>query len=323
MGNSEFFVVEVPSSFTFIGTTTTNLCTTNIFNCTLYNSNNNAIKVAASSNYATVGLAKEFTVTLNDQIYVSPTSFDFGNDYFLITTYTSSGLVIDDTDVQAVPSSKATFSRTCGGKCATCSGSNSSLCLSCYVSGSGYLPNVSYGGFTMMTSDNQCVDACGAGYYNGSGTCIRCSTPCQNCLNSTQCTSCAPNFYYASSNEVNNRCVGTCSIGTYANIATSTCDTCSMSCYSCSVLANNCTSCNGSLFLSGTQCVSSCPDGTFENAATNQCSVCDAGCQSTCGISATDCTACKTGYFRVSANSTQCVNSCPSGSVKNNATNVC
>lgn len=223
MKNSEYFVIEIPQSFTYIPTTAASLCTTTTFICTLYNTNNNAIKVMASTNYETLGLAKDFSVTLSDQIYVSPTTFSFDNDYFLVTTYTSNGLIIDDTDVIAVPASKATFTRTCAGKCATCSGSNTSFCLTCYSSGSGYLPNITYGGYVMMTSDNQCVDVCGSGYYSGTGTCIRCSVPCLNCLSLTECTSCAPTYYYVSSNLANNRCVATCPIGTYASSATTTC----------------------------------------------------------------------------------------------------
>lgn len=36
-----------------------------------------------------------------------------------------------------------------------------------------------------MTSDNQCVDICGDGYYNSSGTCIVCISPCKNCISNT------------------------------------------------------------------------------------------------------------------------------------------
>jgi hypothetical protein len=89
-----------------------------------------------SASYLTVGLVKDFTVTLNDLLYISPTTFDFTNDYFLVTTYTSDGVVIDDTDVVAVPASKAIFTRTCAGKCSTCT-SNTSFCSTCYVANTG------------------------------------------------------------------------------------------------------------------------------------------------------------------------------------------
>lgn len=64
------------------------------------------------------------------------------------------------------------------------------------------------------------------------------------------------------------------------------------------MIPNNCTSCTGTLYLSGSQCITSCPDGSFENTLNNQCNSCDAGCLTTCGVSATDCTDCKPGYAR-------------------------
>lgn len=72
----EYFVIEIPTSFKLLGSTSTSLCaTTPSFNCTIFNSNQNSVKVSASVNYVTVGLVKDFVVILNDQIYVSPISF--------------------------------------------------------------------------------------------------------------------------------------------------------------------------------------------------------------------------------------------------------
>lgn len=142
---------------------------------------------------------------------------------FLVTTYTNDGLVIDDTDPVAVPASKAVFYRTCGGKCETCSSTNTSFCLTCYQPGTGQLPGITYGGFSMLSSDNQCLDRCGTGYYSGTGTCIRCTSPCSSCTSSTDCTSCLPTFFYIPSNSPNNRCISTCPTGTYPNNSTSTC----------------------------------------------------------------------------------------------------
>ena len=180
-----------------------------------------------------------------------------------MTTYTNLNQVIDITSPTTVPASKAIFYRTCAGKCATCSGSNTSYCLSCYTTSYGVITGATYGGYNTMTSDNQCVDVCGDGYYNTSGTCFTCVSPCKNCVSSTQCTSCLTGFYFVATNAANSRCPTTCAPGAFSNSVTNTCDSCSTTCATCSSTPNTCTTCSGSLYLSGTQCISICPDGKF------------------------------------------------------------
>lgn len=149
-----------------------------------------------------------------------------------------------------------------------------------------------------MTSDFQCVDVCGSGFFLASGNCTQCASPCQTCSALNQCNSCVSGFFYISTNIITDRCKSICPDGYFANTVSRTCDLCSSSCFKCNVSSNLCIACNGTSYLSGTQCIPSCPDGTFENTLSNTCSTCDVGCLSTCGLNQFDCTACKSGYLR-------------------------
>lgn len=73
--DGEYFVIYIPLSFTYAGSTVTSICTNMIYNCTIYNSNNYAIKVAATTSFTTIGLVKDFTITLDSNMYVSPLNF--------------------------------------------------------------------------------------------------------------------------------------------------------------------------------------------------------------------------------------------------------
>lgn len=156
-----------------------------IYTCTLYNSNNNAIKVAASGSYSTSGLVYSFTIALNPNIYVSPLTYNFLADYFYVNTYTNNNHLIDITDPVTVPATLATFYLSCSNRCKACLDSNTSYCLSCYQTGDGYFTNVTFGGYNTMTSNNKCVDVCGDGFYNASGLCIACAPPCLYCTSAT------------------------------------------------------------------------------------------------------------------------------------------
>jgi proprotein convertase subtilisin/kexin type 5 len=196
-------------------------------------------------------------------LWVSPVSFSFSTDYFYVTTYTNNSLMIDMTDPINVVASKATFYLSCAGHCSTCLSSNTSICQTCYTANTGVITNQTYGGFNIMTSDFQCVDVCGTGYYLQSGNCNACVSPCASCTTVDQCITCATGFYLISTNPPNQRCQNSCPNGYFANSITRTCDQCIGSCYSCSSAANLCTACNGTNYLSGSSCVINCPDGTF------------------------------------------------------------
>lgn len=129
--NDEYFVIDIPNIFTYKAVTGS-ICTNNIFTCTL--NSNYQIKVAKSASYSTIGFANDFSVTLNDALYVSPKDFNFNTQYFYVTTYTNDTLKIDETDPITITASRATFYRTCGGFCATCPSSSLSFCTTCYNS---------------------------------------------------------------------------------------------------------------------------------------------------------------------------------------------
>lgn len=324
--NGEYIIINIPNSFSYIGSISSSLCVNNIYVCGIYNSNNNIIKVSASTNYSITNIVYSFTITLNN-LYVSPVNYNFGADYFYVTSYTSNGLQIDVTDPINVVASKAVFFLSCSAAshCKTCLDSNTSYCLACYKLGDGYYTNITYGGYNTMNSNNICVDICGDGYYNNSGLCQACISPCKFCTSSTICTSCTTNYYYLSTNPVTNRCLSTCPTSTYPDTSTSTCLSCSTSCLSCITTSTTCTSCNNNTYLLATtsQCVITCPTGTYANATVNKCLNCDISCLNGCTANSTDCVGCKSGYYKVNATSTQCVNSCPSGSVNNSATGLC
>lgn len=252
--------------------------------------------------YTQTGIVYNFTITLAN-LYVSPLTYNYTSDYFQVSTYTNTNLQIDVTDPIAVPASRTAFVLTCSlvTHCKTCLDSNTSYCLSCYKLGDGYYPTVTYGGYSMMNSNNVCVDICGDGYYNASGACQACTTPCMYCTSSTACTSCVAGYYYIASNPSSNRCVNSCPNGSYADGSSNLCVGCSSSCNSCNGSATTCTSCVSPLYLSGSQCIAACPDGTYEDNGLRKCMPCDISCNSTCGANSTDCTACRNGYYHINS----------------------
>lgn len=241
MLDGQYLVIQIPTLFTY-GNFTGTICQTTIFNCTRFNNDNYMIRVAASTTYSTLGLVNDFTITLNQLMYVSPTFFQFNTDYFYVTSYTNNNRMIDTTDPISVAASKATFYLSCNGRCATCPDSNTSYCNTCYTSTYvGVLSNVTYGGFNTMTSDRLCVDVCGDGYFNNSGICQLCISPCLKCNSSTVCTSCVLNYFYVDSTST---CVSVCPTTpnfTYADSTTRICANCSSNCKRCANISVNCT----------------------------------------------------------------------------------
>lgn len=114
------------------------------------------------------------------------------------------------------------------------------------------------------STTSTCVSVCPSGYYQNTynRACEKCDASCQQCYgNPTTCTGCIstasnPQYFYGGT------CYSTCPTGTYANGFN--CSACSSAdnCASCSLAANNCTSCSGGLYLSQPVfgvCQASCP----------------------------------------------------------------
>jgi len=132
----------------------------------------------------------------------------------------------------------------CSVNCGTCS-VNASNCTSCAN------PYFFYNG--------TCVGTCPAGMYQNSSNCLQCQLPCGNCSSLYSCLSCISSFLY------NTTCYNStaCPNGTYANVTTNLCSSCSTNCSTCNLTANDCTSCSISYFSYNQTCVSSCPTGMY------------------------------------------------------------
>jgi proprotein convertase subtilisin/kexin type 5 len=126
--------------------------------------------------------------------------------------------------------------------------------------------------------------------------CDACLSPCATCLLlQSNCTSCLGNL---SLFLQGNSCVdaASCSNGSFADLANSTCTPCSSPCLTCTN-ETDCSSCTNGTYLSGSSCLpaSQCPNGTVAgtNPATalEECLPCASSCL-TCGPTITSCTSC-------------------------------
>lgn len=85
----------------------------------------------------------------------------------------------------------------------------------------------------------QCVTICASGYYQISGNCIVCPSPCATCQlvnTGISCLTCPAGLLLMGS-----QCVSSCPNGYFSN--NGLCNLCSPICASCSGLASNCTVC--------------------------------------------------------------------------------
>lgn len=167
-----------------------------------------------------------------------------------------------------------------------------------------------------MSSDNLCLDECGEEYFNNSGICERCTSPCQTCENNgTDCKSCVATYSFYSATG---KCLLECPSSTYSD-GSGNCVDCHSNCFNCSGTALTCTACSGSNYLHDSECISSCPHSYYESG--NECLACDVSCDG-CLTADDECEACANGYYEV-INTTTCLNSCPDGSVSNDLTGQC
>jgi hypothetical protein len=127
------------------------------------------------------------------------------------------------------------------------------------------------------------------------------------------CTSCLNTSLYLS----NSSCVSSCPVNSLVDYATMSCYPCLTPCLSCSVSANNCTSCiSGYYFLASiNECYTSCPTPTTVPSPTASftCVYCTDSC-ATCSLLHNNCTACITNY---SLYNNTCLSLCPSGFYSN------
>lgn len=115
---------------------------------------------------------------------------------------------------------------------------------------------------------------------------VKCTLPCKTCsdINLSECISCyqditiSTSIYYLSSLKT---CYSVCPNGYFSDSSVLTCTACNNVCNSCSMVADNCTSCNVNstlkyFHLSSTNtgtCLSQCPLYFYPNAL-NNCAAC-------------------------------------------------
>lgn len=120
----------------------------------------------------------------------------------------------------------------CDPSCIVCQG-NSLNCTQCQAS--------------FVLFQTSCLTTCPEGYYNRSGQCIVCQSPCMSCFNQTACKSCQPSLYMYGIT-----CNMVCPNGSYASTTNNyVCLSCPANCSLCSAISGTliCTNCTFGYFL--------------------------------------------------------------------------
>ena len=296
-----------------ISTQTGSLCTDSTVFCSNYLSDSHKIRIDDKTGSAFPSVSN-LSFTLASTTFASPKNWLATYSTFSFATYTNLSFGIDASSSSTA--NTAYFYLACPNSttfhCKTCN--SSGFCSACYQTGDGYDATFNFGGFVVRQSTGECVDSCGANYFNSSNFCVQCTSPCFGCLDSTttSCTSCiAPTVLN------NSQCLANCPSGYYNN--SGVCSLCTSPCSTCSGLATNCTACINTTYLNGNTCGNDCTGvtGTFADNSTWTCAACITNCSS-CSISASNCTACSSTYFLTGSNI--CTQNCPTGTAKENST---
>ena len=167
-----------------------------------------------------------------------------------------------------------------------CQPCSDSLCVSCTAT----TCSVCTGNATLSTSTLPASCICNTGFYKNGTQCLPCPIGCATCTSPTACTSCqnsanATGFITRMNVTYNCRCID----GFFEVNTTTVCSACNPLCQTCSVSANNCTSCNGTanFTLQQNSCV--CNAGSY--LLNNACIACSPICL-TCDVSSIYCTSC-------------------------------
>lgn len=209
----------------------------------------------------------------------------------------------------------------CHESCETCNAAGS-LCTKCnsdyiYTDITGVCYKKCPGYFN--ETSKKCLSACPVKTYPMSDNkCDFCHETCQECNGpfSNNCTKCPNKFY-------NNTCLAECPSSTYDN--SSICVDCDKSCFTCSLSADNCTSCSGNLsYIFNFNCYAKCPETTYTLEQYKMCykecpkgyflndsfcEICDKNC-STCEGKSVKCTSCPSDQVLYNDS---CLYSCPAG----------
>ncbi|KAL4456740.1 hypothetical protein ABPG73_014766 [Tetrahymena malaccensis] len=162
--------------------------------------------------------------------------------------------------------------------------------------------------------DSQNCTSCIQGYYLLQNKCYKCDTTCQSCTGPgpNNCLVCSQPGYYISQKD-NNICVAQCDINqsfyvdSLTNPNQNICKQCSLNCLICSS-STNCSQCQQGFYLNGNIC-SPCMQGYYQNG--NQCLPCDSSCKICSGPGSNNCIICSnSNYFISEAQNNQCVAQC-------------
>ena len=129
--DAEYFIVNVPSTYRYIAWTLqgTSVCSNANYSCILISENQFRVTTLLAASFAGV---ISVTLTVSDNIYASPSTFNFPADqYFTVESFTTTNAKIDSTDTTN-SNSQAQFSLSCSPNGKTCQSTNTSFCLSCY-----------------------------------------------------------------------------------------------------------------------------------------------------------------------------------------------
>ena len=116
----------------------------------------------------------------------------------------------------------------------------------------------------------------------------------------------------------------TCPSGTFLNFSATACQSCNISCLTCSLSAISCQSCNSALFRTWNSATFTCPcnSGYFDSGAA-LCQLCTLPCLTCNGGTVLNCTSCISGYTLIGSSCTipptcsafvfqgSCVATCP------------
>jgi hypothetical protein len=242
------------------------------------------------------------------------------------TNYGTFGLTYTAVDYFGNTSSSCSVTITvCYPSCQTCTavGSNSDhMCSACRA---GYL-----------ALDTSCFQTCptsfgGFKYYPdiGSNSCLKCTSPCDECAASNRCVTCASGFLLIE-DYITNNCQNSCPAGYYKS--NTSCKKCDPLCTNCYGAATNCSACISTAFYirETSQCVGTCPDGSAADTQSICLSCKDLNLYSSAGKCVKECpeneypntsNLCGICYNFVYKN--KCYDSCPDKTFKNVEKKTC
>ena len=218
------------------------------------------------------------------------------------------GKCVDKTDL----CSEGEYYSEATGSCALCppncrSCINDLLCTEC--------EDESYIYSSLMERSNIrrtfCIGTCPDGYYGDREfrNCTFCSPACATCTGeATNCTTCVESGVTPRKGV----CPTPCPPSQFFNYILMLCNSCPISCSSCTN-GTYCTHCSPGLYLNARgQCYPECPNGTIQNPLSGQCEAtkCHNSCQTCLGPSPSECLSCSSDHIFFL---NKCWKSCPVG----------